>query len=190
MRVITGIALAATAWATTACSSVPLRAGSDYDPAYDFALYRSYSWDEPDERPTGDARLDENPFFLHRLHAAIHWELATRGIGFGDESPALVVHHHASVRDRVDVFEADRNAGYTSDYGEGTQVIQYEEGTFLVDIADARTQDVLWRGWAVLDLSKALDDPEVMRQQIDDAVAKMFETFPLPKRGMPVPIAP
>ena len=184
MRTTTTLALATAALFTAACGGVPLTAGADIEPGYDFTGYTSYVWDEPDARPTGDPRLDDNPFFMHRLHAAIHWELATRGIAYDPEDPALKVHHHASVRDRVDVYEADVGAGYTSEYGQGTQVIQYEEGTFLVDIADARTNEIVWRGWAQLDLGPALDDPMVMRDQIDRAIRMMFESFPIPYGGV------
>jgi hypothetical protein len=187
MRTTTRLALAAAVLAGTACGGVPITAGADLEPGYDFAQYTSYSWDEPDRQPTGDPRLDNNPFFVHRLHAAIHWELATRGIEYGTEGPALTVHHHAVVRDRVEVYEADRDAGFSSAYGEGTQVIQYEEGTFLVDIADARTKDVIWRGWARLDLTKALADPIEMRNQIDLAIGRMFESFPIPYGGVDRP---
>jgi hypothetical protein len=185
MRTTTTLALATATLFTAACGGIPLTAGADLAPGYDFTQYTSYVWDEPDDSPTGDPRLDNNPFFLHRLHAAIHWELATRGIGYDAEGPALEVHHHAVVRNRVDVYEADRAAGYTSEYGEGTQVIQFEEGTFLVDIADARTNEVIWRGWAQLDLGPALEDPMVMRDQIDRAIRSMFEKFPIPYGGVP-----
>jgi hypothetical protein len=187
---MTWLALVTAGLLSTACSSVPMRAGADFEPGYDFAQYATYSWDEPDDRPTGDPRLDDNPFFLHRLHSAIHWELATRGIQFGRADglgAALTVHHHASVRERVEVFEADREAGYDSEYGEGTQVLQYEEATFLVDIADARTKEIVWRGWAQLDLGRALSDPDVMRDQIDEAIRKMFESFPIPPGAYPIP---
>ena len=190
MRGMTWLALVTAGLLSTACSSVPMRAGADFEPGYDFAQYATYSWDEPDDRPTGDPRLDDNPFFLHRLHSAIHWELATRGIQFGRADglgAALTVHHHASVRERVEVFEADREAGYDSEYGEGTQVLQYEEATFLVDIADARTKEIVWRGWAQLDLGRALSDPDVMRDQIDEAIRKMFESFPIPPGAYPIP---
>ena len=89
------------------------------------------------------------------------------------------MHHHAVVRDRVEVYEADQNAGYTSEYGPGTQVLQYQEGTFLVDIADARTNAIIWRGWARVDLDKALNDPGLMAESIDRAIAKMFASFPI-----------
>jgi hypothetical protein len=190
MRAMTGITLATAALLSTACSSVPMRAGADFQPGYNFTQYSSYTWDEPDDRPSGDPRLDNNPFFVHRLHAAIHWELATRGIQFGRSEglgAALKVHHHASVRDRVEVFEAEREVWTSSEYGQGTQVLQYEEATFLVDLADARTGDIVWRGWAQLDLGKALSDPEAMRKQIDEAVRRMFEGFPIPPGVYPIP---
>lgn len=190
MRAITGFTLLATAFLSTACSSVPMRAGADFEPGYDFYQYASYTWDEPDDRPTGDARLDRNPFFIHRLHSAIHWELATRGIQYGANAgmgAALVVHHHASVRERVEVFEAQPDQNASSEFGEGTQVLQYEEATFLVDIADARTGDILWRGWAQLDLGSALRDPAEMRDQIDDAIRRMFESFPIAPGVYPIP---
>ena len=186
MRTTTRLALATVAlMGTVSCGGVPLTAGADMEPGYDFTQYTSYRWNQPDNQPTGDPRLDNNPFFVHRLHSAIHWELATRGIEYNAEGPALTVHHHAIVRDRVEVFEADRTAGYTTEYGDGTQVIQYEEGTFLVDIADARTNEIVWRGWARLDLGKALDDPIAMRDQIDLAIGTMFESFPIPYGGVP-----
>lgn len=190
MRAMTRIAIAMAAFLSTACSSMPLRAGADFERGYDFAQYATYTWDEPDDHPTGDPRLDNNPFFVHRLHSAIHWELATRGIQYasgGGPGAALTVHHHASVRDRVEVLPADLETGYDSEYGEGTQVFQYQEGTFLVDIADARTGDVVWRGWAQLDLGSALADPDAMRDQIDLAIRKMFECFPIPPGVYPTP---
>lgn len=184
MKTLKRFALAGVALLFAACGGVPLTAGADMTPGYDFTQYTSYYWDQPDDRPTGDPRLENNPFFVHRLHSAIHWELATRGIELSREGPALKVHYHAVVRPRVEVYEADRDAGFLSEFGQGTQVIQYEEGTFLVDIADARTGEVVWRGWARLDLTTALEDPAEMRDQIDRAIGTMFESFPIPYGGV------
>lgn len=55
---------------------------------------------------------------------------------------------------------------------------EYQEGTFLVDIADAETREILWRGWAQADVEAALGDPDRMRSLVADAVARMFEAFP------------
>ena len=186
MNATTRLVLGAAALLSAACGGVALQGGAYFEPGRDFSQYASYHWDEPDQQPTGDPRLDDNPFFIHRLHSAIHWELATRGIQYQGPGPALAVHHHAVVRDRVEVYEADREAGYSSEYGEGTQVLQYQEGTFLVDIADARTNEIIWRGWARLDLDRALKDPQVMAEEIDRAIGKMFESFPVPQGAVPM----
>lgn len=179
------IAVGASFLLSSGCSSVPLRAGADFQAGLDFTQYATYEWDEPDERPTGDPRLDDNPFFMHRLHSAIHWELATRGIQYRSGGAQLSVHHHTFVRDRVEVLDADRNAGFDWDDEEGIEVFQYQEGTFLVDIADVSTKEIIWRGWATLDIGPALEDPLEMRDQIDRAIALMFESFPVPLGGVP-----
>lgn len=162
----------------TACSP-GIRAGADFAPDVDFGSFATFTWDEPDTRPVGDPRLENNPFFEARLHDAMERELNARGLRVGDAGAALTVHHHATVRDHVEVYEADREAGYTtSDYGEGTRVLQYDQGTLMIDIANAETREVIWRGWAQFDITAALNDPELMSERIDEAVARIFEFFP------------
>lgn len=160
-----------------------IAAGADYSPNVDFARYSSFTFDDPDDQPVGDPRLENNTLFEARVHAAIALELALRGVTREAEGPALVVHHHASVRDRVEVYEADRAAGYgVPEWGQGTQVMQYEEGTFIVDVADAETRDLLWRGWARLDIGRAMSDPRTMAEAIDEAIVGMFERYPVEPR--------
>jgi hypothetical protein len=77
----------------------------------------------------------------------------------------------------------DAREGYTSpEYRGGTQVDQYDEGTILVDIADAETHELIWRGWVQFDITAALAEPEVMANALDRAAAKMFENFPVAGR--------
>lgn len=159
-----------------------IRAGADFAPDVDFGSFSTYVWDEPDTRPVGDPRLENNPFFEQRLHDAIEREMSARGFQAAEADGGLTVHHHATVRPHVEVYEADVAEGYAQpDYVDGSRVIQYDEGTLLVDIADAETREVVWRGWAQFDISAALEDPEVMSERIDAAVEKMFESFPVPR---------
>jgi len=166
--------------AFTAACGLGVVAGADFDPGADFTRYTTFIWDEPDDRPVGDPRLENNPFFDERLHAAIAVELADHDIRAGANGPGLIVHHHATVRNRVDVYEVDERAGYgrPAGYNEGAQVIQYDEGTILVDIADAETKAVIWRGWAQFDIGRALANPDVMDRAIQEAIGQMFEDFP------------
>lgn len=167
------------ATALTSCAT-PMTAGADFDRDIEFNKYGTFAWGEDDGLPVGDPRLDDNPFFNERLHAAIQEQLERRGIRHDESSPGLLVHHHTAVRDHVEVYRADQNAGYTTDeYGAGTQVVEYEEGTFLVDIADAETKAILWRGWAVTNVETALNNPDEMSELLSRAVALMFERYPV-----------
>lgn len=162
----------------TACG-LGVVAGADFTPGIDYVTYTSFEWDDPDDRPVGDPRLENNPFFDQRLEAAVAVELAGHGIRQNAAGPRLVVHHHVTVRSRVDVYEADAREGYSANRrNESPQVIEFDEGTILVDIADAESREILWRGWAQFDITRALSDPTVMERAIQEAVGKMFERFP------------
>ena len=170
------VALAAAALAGCGLGVV---AGADFTPGVDYARYTAFAWDDPDDRPVGDPRLENNPFFDQRLEASVALELAEHGIRHNADGPLLVVHHHVTVRSRVDVYEADAREGYTATRrGESPQVVEFEEGTILVDIADGESREILWRGWAQFDITRALADPDVMARAIEEAVSKMFEDFP------------
>ena len=156
-----------------------MSAGADYDRDVDFTAYHTFAWEEADLLPVGDPRLDGNPFFVERIQNSVSAELAARGLERVGTGPSLLVHYHASVRDRVDVFEVDRRAGYdVSEYGPGTAVRQYDEGTLLVDVVDAETLRVIWRGWARADVTRFLDQPEALETLVEEAARAMFQHFP------------
>jgi hypothetical protein len=165
--------------ASVGCDA-PIRTGYDFDPSVDFSRYATYAWETADPLPTGDPRLDNNPVFEDRVHSAVERELEARGMRREESFPDLLVHYHASVRDRVDVFEVDREAGYDmgSEYGPGTQVYQYDEGMLVVDLVDVERMRVVWRGWVQADVTAALDNPEALQRLVDTAVTQVFLNFP------------
>lgn len=187
-RAMIAVALLAAPLIAIGCR-IPIRAGADFRPSREFGQYTSFAWDEPEEHPTGDPRLENSPFFQQRVHSAVQWEFTTRGIDLIDEGnsdietggPArvLAVHHHTSVQDHVEAYDADPDAGFTADDWDETRVIQYQEATFIVGLVDAQTRELVWSGWARVDVDRALANPEEMRRQVDAAVAKMFGSFPV-----------
>mgnify|MGYP007073228725 CR=1 FL=1 len=124
---------------TLSACGLGIVAGADFAPGIDYGGYSSFVWDEPDDRPVGDPRLENNPFFEQRLHAAVAVELAEHGIREGAQGVSLLVHHHVTVRNRVDVYEADERAGYGAVRGTQTpEVVEFSEGTILIGRPDAR----------------------------------------------------
>lgn len=162
--------------AAAGCATMTVSA--DFDPATNFGVYRTYDWAPPDPLPTGDPRLDANPFFDARVRAAVDGQLTATGLTQSADSPDLLVHYHASVRDRLDVYRIDTERGYLPGYEGAEQVSVYEEGTLLVDLVDAETLRVIWRGWAQTDIQGVIDNRVRMEQMIQEATRRMFERFP------------
>jgi len=163
-----------------ACAT--LNVSADYDPATDFSVYHTWAWGPADELPTGDPRLDHNPFFNQRVQEAVAANLAARGLRrVLPEEADLLVHYHASIERRVDVVSLDRERGY--EMSAVPQLREWEQGTLMVDIAEAPSNRIVWRGWAQADIAGVIDHPDAMRQRIREACAKMFKRFPPPGTG-------
>ena len=82
---LTVIALMVSAAAGCATMSV----SSHVERGLDFARYRTYDWGTPDELPTGDPRLDRNPFFKDQVQGEVEKALAGVGYVTGDPERAV-----------------------------------------------------------------------------------------------------
>src|SRR5262245_32433590 len=140
-------AIAVLVVATSACATMMVSSHVRHD--VDFAQYRTFEWGPPDALPTGDPRLDTSPFFNDHMQGAVEKQLAARGIELSSDGlPDLLVHYHANVSQRVDVNRVDQRYGYCYAEDCGVRVMEYEAGTLVLDVVDARTNRVVWRGWA------------------------------------------
>lgn len=156
-----------------ACAST-MRVSSHVDRGVDFGRYRTYTWGPADALPTGDPRLDGSPRFKDQLQGEVDRQLALKGIGLaGTGQPDLLIHYHAAVNERLDVSGLDENYVY------GGEVRAYDAGTILLDVIDARTQRLIWRGWAQGALTDMLDNDEAMTRRLRESVRKMLDQLPL-----------
>jgi len=161
----------------SACATV--HAGADYEPGMRLDQYRTFDWGGGDSLPVGDPRLDNNPFFDSRVRSAVELELAARGLRRVTTSPDLLVHYHASIRQRVDVIRADEERGYSSPrYGASDVVREFEEGTLIIDVAEPKAKAILWRGWSQTDVGGLLENPREMEKRVRESVKIMMKKFP------------
>jgi hypothetical protein len=145
----------------------------------DLAQYHTYDWGPPDALPTGDPRLDKNPFFQDHFEGAVEKGLAAKGLEQTSSGASdLLIHYHAATSQRIDVDRVDRQYGYCYAGDCLGDVATYEAGTFVLDVVDARTNRLIWRGWAQSHLEGVLDNEVKMAQRIDEAVKRMLERFP------------
>jgi hypothetical protein len=169
-------ALAAAVLALTGCAS--MRVSSYLERENDFARYRTYSWALAEALETGDPRLDNNPFFHERIQVDVEKELAARGFEkTASGVPDVQVHYHASIRQRVDVNDVDREDGYCRDE-ESCRPYVYEAGTLLIDFVDTRTHKMVWLGWAEDTVDAVIDNQRLLEQRIDKAVTRILQRLP------------
>jgi hypothetical protein len=170
MRRLEGLAAVAVA-ALVVAGCATMSVSSHVERGIDFAQYRTYDWGPADALPTGDPRLDRNPFFQEHVRRAVEGQLAASGLERTTSgTPDLLIHYHASIARRI-------YASHGYDEDGRVRVIEYDAGTLVLDIADTRTNRVIWRGWAQ-DGVKALDDEDRMARKIDEAVTRMLARLP------------
>jgi len=158
--------------AFVACAPITVTSftGRGVDPT----AYRTFSWDTSDAGVPGDPRLDNNPFFHEYLRDAIDLQLAKRGYEPSGWQPDLRVHYHASSRQKIHVSGLDPASERCLDCA----VEVYDAGTLLVDLTDARTGALVWRGAAEAGLAGVVDKQRQMEETIDRVVARIFAQLP------------
>ena len=166
------------ALAVAGCAT--MNVSSHVESGLDFTQYRTYNWGPADALPTGDPRLDKDPFFHDHMQGAVEKTLAARGLMLSPSgtTPDLLFHYHANVTERLDVNRLDQPYGSCTAESCPGGVTEYEAGTIVLDIMDARTNRLIWRGWAQDDLKNLLDNQDKMAKEIDEAVTRMLRRLP------------
>jgi uncharacterized protein DUF4136 len=176
-RLLRLTAVATVALAATHCAT--LNVSSHVQRGVDFAQFHTYDWGPADALPTGDPRLDQNPFFRDQVEGAVEKQLAAKGFERSASGTAdLLIHYHASINQRIEVDRVDRQHGYCYDEDCRAGVLEYEAGTLVLDVVDPRTQRVIWRGWAQGSVEEFLHDQDRMARRIQEGVRRMLERLP------------
>ena len=193
-KLLTVAGLLIVAAATSGCAGDPIR--SDYDPTADFGQYETYDF-FPDAGPED---TNYQSFFSQYMVAAITREMEKRGYRKSDD-PDLLVNFNAILREKTDVrtTPAPMYGGYYGyrggfydpwmgyGYGTETHVSQYTEGTFNIDLVDARKKKLVWEAVGTGRISqKMLDELE---ERVNAGVPKFFAKYPF-TAGSGVPVAP
>lgn len=149
----------------------------DYDKGTDFSKIKTYSW------AVGTELRDE--LNHKRIVAAIDAQLAAKGltkIGPSDNPDVFVAYHAAFDRSvQINAFSTGLGGWRYGGNQSGTaNVEEVVNGTLVVDIADPKTEALIWRGMA----RKEIDinaKPEKRDQNANKAAEKLFKNFP-PKK--------
>ena len=170
-------AVALSGLAFTACAT--MNVSSHVERGVNFAQYHTYEWGPADALPTGDPRLDNNPFFNDYLQGAVEKQMAAKGfVRPTSGTPDLLIHYHANISKSFEVNGVDTQNGNCYDNCQ-PRVSEYEQGTLVLDVVDAHTSKVVWRGWAQDSVEGVIDNQDRMERQINKGVTEMFKRFPI-----------
>jgi hypothetical protein len=162
--------LALLALLAAACSSVST--SHDYDLAYDFGKLKRYQW----AKRTG---ADEgNPLIVQRVRAAVDAQLAAKGYARADSGADFLVAAYTGRQSRIQVTDWGYGYGpYGRWYGGPVDVYEYEEGSLILDVVDAPSKKLVWRGAATAIIDPDAT-PEERTKRINEAIAKVLAKFP------------
>lgn len=126
-----------------------VRVGQDYESQTDFSRYKSFGW-APSLQEKPEASSWGSPFVTKRIHAAVESFLTQNGYAeSSDGKPDFLIDIHLAVEKMIEVDQSvDRWPGrrYLGGSAFETDIVEYDEGTLIIDFLDAGTQRLFWRG--------------------------------------------
>jgi Domain of unknown function (DUF4136) len=148
---------------------------TDYDRAADFTQYKTYSWEHVKTK---------DPLSVDRIENAVNAVLAARGwtrVDTGGDV-SIVAIQMTSNQETLNTFYNGFGGGWGwrrfggGGIGEATTTTEtYKVGTLVVDLFDAKSKKLLWRGSSSDTLSNNSDKNI---KNLDKGVEKMFQHFP------------
>ena len=158
----------------------------DFDETVDFSQLKTFAFKESPE----DLR-DSYEMGHTRVQNAIRRQLIEGGAKQVQRDPDLWVTYHTAEDEQIQINQSSMGVGYGSGwYGSGwnyggywgggyggsvsTSVSSYTEGTLVIDIWDAKKEQMVWRGIATATVGSNAGKNE---KKLDNALEKMSKQY-------------
>jgi Domain of unknown function (DUF4136) len=148
---------------------------TDYDHSANFSQYKTYSWQKVQT---------QDPLWVGRIKDAVNADLAAKGwtqVASGGQV-AVVAIEITKNQQTLNTFYDGLGGGWGwrrfggGGFGEATTTTEnYRVGTLCIDLFDANSKNLIWRGSSSDTLS---DKSEKNIKNLDKGVQKMFDHFP------------
>jgi hypothetical protein len=146
---------------------------TDYDHHANFGQYKTYSWEKIQTK---------DPLMVDRIKDAVNGALTARGwtlVDSGGEVCVMAIEitqNQQTLNTFYDGFGGGRRWGGFGGFGDATTTTEtYQVGSLVVDLFDAKTRNLIWRGSSSDTLSNNADKNT---KNLDKGVQKMFAHFP------------
>ncbi|MDQ8205505.1 DUF4136 domain-containing protein [Pelagicoccus sp. SDUM812003] len=166
------------------CATMPppsvANVGYEFDSAYNFEQIRTFAIVRP------ESLSPMSPILRKNLLNEAASRLGRMGYQQVDspEKADILVSIHGTSKQVIDSVTYS-NVYYTNTYRRSswvyiggypsTYITTREEGTLLMDIADARSKELVWRGWGT---RRYTLESKVTDQQIYESIKRLMDNFP------------
>ena len=170
------------------CSGISV--SQDYPETADYSRIKTYAWQVDAQEKTGDLRLD-NPLRDQRIRSAVDQVLSEKGYRrIENSTPDVYISYHEKLYSRL---ERDTSgAGFMFGFGgfshhggigigAGNVVSDYDETLMVIDIMDAASGKLIWRGTGTRPFLQHAD-PQKLTRRIQETVQKILSQFPPQRR--------
>ena len=146
----------------------------DFDRSASFGSFKSYAWVKGHSVP--------DPLVDRRLVGAVDAQLTLKGMTrvAPEARPDVLVAYHASFDKDLQIVGFGSGWGGYRFGGTRTASARAEQilvGTMIVDIVDARTKTIVWRGTATKDIDVNAN-PDKRDKNIAKTTEKLFKSYP------------
>lgn len=156
---------------------------TEFDPKADFTTLKTFAWAAPQRQSVENPILDST-LLDSKVQAAVTAALRARGFvpGPPDSADFIVTYHAAK---DLEARPANWSMGvgfggpwWAHSYPWHSTIIvsrapeYYEEGVLIIDILDARSGALLWRGWRGRPLSQRHFTPEAVQATVTEILAE------------------
>lgn len=170
------------------CATKPYVA-TDYEASYNFAALKSFTVKTAKQDTKENILI--SPFTLSHIHTLINGELAKHYQSVSETAaPDFYVTYHVVMEEKLEPSVYDETYGsgfwgrgyrypspmfYHPAFDGGVRI--YNQGSLIIDMVDAKTQQPIWRGVSEKRLSKNLS-PQKQREILTSAVLEVLAQFP------------
>jgi hypothetical protein len=141
--------------------------------------YTTYNWLNDKEIESRNNPLYYNELTDKRIKTATADEFKKKGYTLNSNSPDILVHYHIVTQQRSKVLTEPMGYHYGPYWLRSrVDVIEYDEGTIILDLMDSKNKNLIWRGWAI---SVLAEKDIVPKEMVDKSIKKIFSQLPSAK---------
>lgn len=168
---------------------------SDMDKSKNFVSFKTYAWAKQKHVHIHKNQNFDNDIVVNNIMNYVNIEFAKRNISLDTTNPDIIVDYDIMAEKKTrqeDVplyrktynywgynpyrpYAAYNTNNWNYNVGYKTITIPYKEGTLIIDVIEAKTNQLIWKSWAICELT----DPQSFENELPTDIKQMFKNYPI-----------